>query len=114
MKKAWRVPFSLDGNIQQTYTYSDNDPKTGIFLWVDPYEFVDTLEFVDMRKGRSAVNFCFKSLTDGREYTSDTSGIIDMCRLGKVENTDASFKVTCKFGFAKRGASYLLTAVGRP
>ena len=111
MKKAWKVPFTLDGNEQLTYTYSDTDPKV---RWVDPYEFVDTLEFVEIHKGRSAVNFRFKSVNDGREYTAGTGGFIDMCRLGKVENTETAFKVTCKFGFAKRGANYLLTAVGRP
>lgn len=110
-KVKWKVPFTLDGKTQITFVWNDADPKV---RWVDPYEFTDTLEFVDMQKGRSAVNFRFKSLTDGREYTAGTGGFIDMCRLGCVENTDTAFKVTCKFGFAKRGTNYLLTAVGRP
>ena len=105
--KSWQLPIDSS---RQPITWVDPYIHKNV-TWIDPYEFEDTLEFTNIARGRSAVNFIFKSTTDGREYHFGPGGFVSACKLCKVTDTTNGFTITGRFGFVKRGQNYLTEAV---
>jgi len=93
MKKTYQIPFDKDGNQLSYEGY-------GAMQYLDNFEFVDTLEYVSYRTGRSAIGFTFRRASSG---TLVNIFITDMDKmlLKMVEG-----KITGKFTFCKRGANY--------
>jgi len=105
--KSWQLP--IDSN-RQPITWVNPYIHNNV-TWIDPYEFEDTLEFVSIARGRSAVNFVFKSITDGRKYYFGPAGFVSACKITKVTGIIGGFTITGRFGFVKRGQNYLTEAV---
>jgi len=104
------IPFDIKGNMLN-WTAQDPGviapPPTGPYpgyyaaaSWKPNYEFADTMEYRDFRKGRSAANAYFTSLKDGKEYCfflKDFHDVIPKMVKGRLSGT---------FTFVKRGANY--------
>lgn len=74
-------------------------------LWVQNYEFDDTLEISTYSRGRSAANFQLESKITGREYTVFMSNFLEIVmkmKYGVIED---------RFTFVKQGQNYGLRLV---
>ncbi len=108
--KNWKLPVSV--KTREPLTYVDNFVcRTQGVEFIDPYEFEDTLEFIDIVHGRSKVNFIFESLSNQMKYHVGIAGFLYICKMCHIEDSSTTFKVSGKFGFVKRGANYLLELV---
>jgi len=90
----------VDAARKQTYVAEINTT-----VWIDNYEFEDSLEYTGFTRGRSAANLQMKSIITGREYTVFITDLGDMFRKadkGIVSGT---------FTFCKRGANFGTVAV---
>jgi hypothetical protein len=109
--KKWKLPTSTDTQEVCRWTNIPEGQDQSNLKWIEPYEFEDTLEFITIARGRSALNFIFKSVTNGRRYHFGSSGFITACKLCKVVGIAGGFTVAGRFGFVKRGQNYLTEAV---
>lgn len=112
-KPPIQVPFDDEGNQLHyplhRWAYNPNHPdaNSGGYYRQDPiikdnYEFMATMKFEDIQRGRSAAYF---HLTDaqGKKYTMFMTDLLDLLkRARRIE----SGEVTGKWTFCKRGANF--------
>jgi hypothetical protein len=108
-KEPIKIPFDEDGH---QMTYAEGWQK---ITWVENYVFEDELEFVKHIRGRSAVNFVFKSASTGKELTASVSFVSDLFRGKFTDNVffqkteTGMFHMKGRFTFRKQGSNYFLT-----
>lgn len=93
LKKRYKIPFDKYGLINYPLFVCD---------WKDNYTFNDTLEYFDYRKGRSGVQFYFKSISNGQEYGMFISDFDKMMKTKKLFDN----KVSGLWSFHKKGQNY--------
>lgn len=94
MAGNYKIPFNKNGNMMGwSSSYNANT------IWVDNYEFEDTLTIIGSTRGNSSTKFIFKGSYEKR-YEVFVKDMFDMC-LHMINGN-----VTGKFTFCKRGENY--------
>lgn len=100
-KGQYQIPFDTNGN---QLDYPMEYWRTAQNVWVDNFEFVDTLTYVEYHQGRSAVGFTFKRTdeTTVNVFISDFSAMLPFMKLGTIAG---------RFTFVKKGKNYGCTMI---
>lgn len=98
-----KIPVStITGNVVP-FTYNIDEEKNTI----PNIPFYDKLELITYRKGRSAINFIFKSLINNTEHSMFLSDFFDLIINNKLING----VVEGKWIYRKQGMNYGLTYI---
>ncbi len=113
-KGSYQIPFNLSGSQQaypqcwyvdtgETKVLSNGSPypvkRAEGPIWLDNFEFDDTLTLIDYGRGRSSVVFDMQR-TDGTKVSVFVSDFFEMAK--QMQNG----KITGRFTFTKKGQNY--------
>jgi len=102
--KKYQIPFK-NGNLVNYCTYPVEH-----YEWVDNYEFEAKMEFVEIRRGRSAAGFIFRDKDKGKEYYAFMK---TMQEIFTGASAILNGVVEGRWSFVKRGPNYGLEYLGQ-
>lgn len=99
-KPVSKSPYSERDGVRyfQEWAYEDDEDT----LFCEVAEFLATLTFVGISRGRSSLRFVFRDEKAAVEYSMFQGGFEDMLKSAKIENG----KVTGKFQHVRWGNNY--------
>lgn len=106
MKKSYKIPFDPKGDLHEYPVEYPAPHNKGNSIWVDNYEFEDTLSLEGWGRGRSSVTFQMKRLRGG-VVSVFVSDFFDMA-LNMVNGS-----IQARFTFCKKGQNYGCKLVGK-
>ena len=96
----YQIPFDKYGLVSYVDEFTERLNKD--FHWKDNYNFYDELQYFDYRKGRSSVQFYFRSLLNKQEYPMFISDFHKVLLNKQLKNNI----ITGNFTFHKKGCNY--------
>jgi hypothetical protein len=99
-KTDYKIPFNSLTNQMLSYPEPWQHMQE-IIVWKDNIEWDDELQYETYSRGRSAINFIFKSNITGTQYlmfVSDFDNVVPFMIQGKLKGRFICHKQGCNYG----------------